>query len=146
MGCNEFRMMISKGFDGEIEDSERQALERHLYACEDCRLFKESLIQILLIHRELVEVQPPHSLLSAVIAAVEKPRSKVQGWINIAVPVAAALIMLLGYLAGDFLAESFVPAGVEDQAELLELDYLEEYPPGSMGDVLMAAMEEGRDE
>ena len=44
------------------------------------------------------------------------------------------------------LADTFVTSNGMETAENLELDYLEEYPPGSVGDMLIAMAEGGSNE
>ncbi len=148
MDCSDFHKMISREVDGEIGLADRQFLERHLRECEDCREYRESFLETFSLHREMVEVQPPSSILPAVMTAVRGAERKdwMQGWLRIAVPSAAALIVLLGLRVGGFLTEVLAPAGIEEQTEVLELEYLEEYPPDSVGDLLITIAKGDGDE
>lgn len=147
MDCDGFRKMISKELDGELADADRAALERHISGCDDCRAFREILGETVSMHRALADVSPPPSIVPAVMAAIEKPEKAwwVRGWLKVAVP-AAALIVLLGLQAGGFMMEVFFPEPQGDDVAIIELEYLGEYPPDSVGDVLITAMEGGENE
>ncbi len=148
MDCSNYRTMISRELDGEIEREEREALDRHVETCPDCREFRAALIETFTIHRQLGEVEPPATILPAVLAEVERPERVgwFRGWLRVAVPAAAALVMLLGFQIGDLLTETLASGDMNEQAEVLELDYLDEYPPGSLGDALALAVEGGEDD
>ncbi|UCF05710.1 MAG: zf-HC2 domain-containing protein [bacterium] len=147
MDCDGFRKMISRRLDGELGDAELEKLERHLKVCDACRRCLESFGETVSIHKSLIEVSPPPSIVPSVMAAIEEPEPAwwVRGWLKVAVP-AAALIVLLGLQVGGFLTETFVPPQQGDEVAVIELEYLDEYPPGSFGDVLVMASEGGGDE
>ena len=147
MDCDGFRKMISMELDGELADADRAVLERHVGTCADCRAFREMLVETVSIHRSLADVSPPPSIVPAVMAAVEEPERAwwVRGWLKVAVP-AAAVIVLLGLQAGGFMMEVFSTGPQGDDVAIVELEYLDGYPPDSVGDVLVAALEGGGDE
>jgi hypothetical protein len=66
--------------------------------------------------------------------------------LRIALSAAAVIILLAGIVTGDFLARAFTGAPSEGYTEVLALEYFEEYPPGSVGEALIAAAEGGGDE
>lgn len=148
MDCGDYRKMLSREIDGEIDLSQREALEAHLEGCESCRRAREALREMYALHRELGELAPPDTLTAGVMAAVRAPerRGRFAGLIRAAVPVAAAVVLVLGIYAGVFLAEVFERPNVNQQLAALELEYLDEYPPESMGDLLMEVTEGGSDE
>jgi len=145
MDCRDFKKLISRELDSEISDSDRKALGRHLETCIECRDFKAALARTFSVHRGLRDVEAPPSIVPAVITAVacEEPVRSVPWWRRIAVPAAAALVLIAGALTGNYLVGAFVTTNGEATAETLELDYFEEYPPGSVGEVLIAAAEGG---
>jgi hypothetical protein len=59
------------------------------------------------------------------------------------VPAAAAAAAVLGIWIGGLIRESYTPKSVESRADVLELKYLDEFPPGSLSEVLMASNEGG---
>lgn len=148
MECSDLRKLISEELDGEIREGDRDLLGRHLDSCEGCREFRESLLEMSALHREMVEVEAPSTILSAVMAATEEQEAEEtrKWWFRIPVPAAAVLVMLLGIGIGVFLTEAFTPAAVNGQADVLELEYLDEYPPESVGEVLLSVAEGGGDE
>ncbi len=44
--CEKYRELISASIDGELDDADRAALERHLEACPDCRRISEAFSAI----------------------------------------------------------------------------------------------------
>ena len=143
MDCHDFKKLISRELDSEISDSDRRALDSHVEACDGCRDFKASLARTFSIHRGLRDAAAPPSIVPVVIAAVEReePVRRAPWWRRIAVPAAAAIVLFAGALSGNFLVDAFVASNGLETAETLELDYFEEYPPGSVGDILIAAAE-----
>ena len=147
MDCKEFRMMISRELDGAFEAVERERLDLHLAACAGCRRFKELSLAGLSMHRSVKEVEAPPSLAPSILAAVEARRDAewIHGWLRVAVPAAAAAAAGLGIWVGGLIHESSTPSSTGDHTDVLELRYLDEYPPGSFGDILMASNEGGGD-
>jgi len=148
MECSEFRRMISRELDGEIDQSALAELEAHCAACAGCRRFRELSLAGLMIHRSMRDESAPPSLLPSILSAVEASSRTawMRGWMRFAVPTAAAAAAVLGVWVGGLIHESCGPANAENHADVLELDYLGEYPPGSFGDVLMASNEGGGNE
>jgi predicted anti-sigma-YlaC factor YlaD len=149
MDCRKFRTMVSRMLDGELAGAEgKSLLEEHLGSCEECRRFAEISSAGLAIHRSVGTADPPPSLLPSILAAVEvEPRRGwVRGWLRMAVPAFAAAAAVFGFWIGGLMHESFMPARTESQTDVLELSYLDAYPPGSMGAILMTATEGGGDE
>ena len=148
MDCRDYQRLLSREIDGEIDPAEHRALAEHLLECENCRNARIAMREAFMIHHELVELQPPRSLVNDVMDGVahRERRGWFGGWIRSAVPVAAAIVLVLGIYAGVVLTDLYWAPSVEQQLAALELEYLDEYPPGSMGDFLMEVTEGGGDE
>lgn len=148
MECSEYRRLISRMIDGECDASRRESIAAHLGECEGCRTFLESIQEISAFHRELGELDAPRSLVREVMDDIVEPRrrSRFAGLIRAAVPVAAAVVLVLGIYAGSYLVELYRQPVTNGQLAALELEYLDEYPPESMGDLLMEVTEGGSDE
>jgi len=148
MDCRKFRNMVSRELDGELEEAVREGLDAHLASCAGCRRFREISLAGLSIHRAARDADPPASLLPSILAAVEveSRRSPMPGWLRLAVPAAAAAAAVTGIWMGGLMHESYTPKSAASGADALELAYLDEFPPGSMGDILVDASEGGEDE
>ncbi|MBU8923246.1 MAG: zf-HC2 domain-containing protein [Bacteroidales bacterium] len=140
MDCMEYRKSASRVLDGEADAAEEKQLMLHLDGCEDCRLFHESLQVVSAMHRELVETTPPSGILEIVLETT-RGRDRIPGWWKIGISAAAAVVILLGVRIGDYISSSYSDASSPDQAEVFEMDYLEAFPPGSLGERLMITME-----
>jgi predicted anti-sigma-YlaC factor YlaD len=148
MDCRKFRTMISRELDGALDGAGRGELDAHLAVCEACRRFRELSLAGLSAHRSARDAEPPASLLPSILAAVEvAPRRRwTGGWLRLAVPAAAAAAVVFGVWIGGLMRETYAPAVAGSQTDVLELTYLDEYPPGSMGEILMASNGGGEDE
>ncbi len=146
MDCNRFRLMLSRELDGELDARGQDELQRHLGECPECRGYRLVLLETAACHRELPEAGPPPAILAAVMAEIEgRNRDAAAWWYRIAVPAAAVLIMLLGLGAGVSLNEAMLAENGNGVEEVLGLEQLDDYPPGSFGEILVAATEGGDD-
>ena len=145
MKCSDMRRDISSELDGELEQSRALELEKHLEICEDCRSYRSAMIRIYSIHEGLVEAEPPAGLVPSVMSALEDPgrRERTGFWRRLMVPAAAALVVFLGIMAGAQIAEMVSPSNGNGQSDVFGLEYLEELPPGSIGELMMADSEGG---
>jgi hypothetical protein len=145
MECRRFRRLVSREMDGAIETAERLELDRHIDSCVGCRRFRELSLAGLAMHRSAVAVDPPGSLVPSIMTAVEARQGAgwLRGRLRFVVPAAAAAGAVLGVWIGGIIRESYVPKSAENHTDVLELKYLDEFPPGSVGDVLMASNEGG---
>ena len=149
MKCSDIRKRISRGLDGRLGDEERAAVARHLEGCDECREFEAALYRLHALHRNAEEVEPPASLLPSIMYAVEergKAPARMSGWLRFALPVAAAVVLFLGILAGASLTELIMPSNGTDGNGVFGLEYLEEHPPGSLGELMLAEVEGGVDD
>lgn len=143
MECSEKRRDISRQLDGELERSRAEELERHLEACDSCRSYRAEMLKLYSLHEGLAEQDAPAALLSGVMSALGDTQrgGRARWWHRLAVPAAAALVMFLGVLAGGRIADMVGPANGNGQADVFGLEYLEELPPGSIGDLMLAESE-----
>jgi hypothetical protein len=148
MDCRKFRKMVSRELDGALDGTGRGDLESHLASCAGCRRFRDLSLAGLSMHRSAREADPPPSLLPSILAAVEvgPRRGWMSGWLRIAVPAAAAAAAVVGIWMGGLMHERYAPETAGNQTDVLELTYLDEYPPGSMGDILTTSNGGGGDE
>lgn len=145
MHCREFRKMISLELDGRCEGVERERLEAHLASCAGCRRFRALSLVGRSVHRSVRDTEPPRSLAPSIMDVVEASREGgwIHGWPRIGVPAAAAAAAALGIWVGGLMHENSMPLGAGDQTDVLELGYLDDYPPGSFGDILVASNQGG---
>ncbi len=149
MKCSDIRKRISRELDGLLNEEDSAAVARHLESCEDCREFKAALSRLHQLHHDAEEVEPPVSLLPSIMYAVEervKAPARASGWLRFALPAAAAVALFLGILAGGSLTELIMPGNGTDANGVLGLEYLEEHPPGSIGELMLAGVEGGVDD
>ncbi len=148
MDCRDFRKMLSREIDGEIDHADEKSLSAHLEVCESCRRAHAALKEATALHRDLAQLEPPRTLVTDVMASIGEPerRGRLTGFFRIAVPIAAAVVLVLGVYAGMFLGDLIKQPAINGSLAVLELEYLDEFPPGSTGDVIMTATEGGDDE
>jgi anti-sigma factor RsiW len=146
MKCSDIRKRISRELDGLLDEEERAALAGHLEGCDDCREFRAALSRLHALHGSAEEVDPPASLLPSIMYAVEgrgQAPARASDWLRFALPAAAAVVLFLGILAGASLTELIMPSNGTDANGVLGLEYLEEHPPGSVGELMLAGVEGG---
>ncbi|MBD3179459.1 MAG: hypothetical protein GF417_07510 [Candidatus Latescibacteria bacterium] len=145
MDCLDYQKLISRWLDGEISESQLRELNEHLENCRECRELKSELTMVHRIHSELPDEPVPDKVLSGYpFDDLQKRTSGITGILrNAAVAAAMAGVILGGVFVGGFLAErSFSYSDTESQ-DPLNLEYLYAVPPGSTGDILLEAMEDG---
>ncbi len=71
---------------------------------------------------------------------------EIAGWVKFAVSAAAVFVMLLGAGIGNFLAEKSIADLKTGEDNIFQVEHLGDYPPGSVGYLLSAAMEGGGNE
>jgi hypothetical protein len=132
--------------DGELPGEQLQSVEEHIAGCMSCRVFRSSIMEMTAYHRSLADVPPPPSLADGVQAGISgKGERGLLGLLfgHIAMPVFTSLILILGVLVGGMLSGFLIPEEANGSTEVLGLEYLTEYPPESMGDIVIAATEGG---
>jgi hypothetical protein len=89
----------------------------------------------------------PRLVASICAAALESREARAaRGWLRFALPAAAAAVFVLGFWVGSLMHERYgggSASSLASGAAGLELEYLDEYPPGSFGDILAASYEGG---
>jgi predicted anti-sigma-YlaC factor YlaD len=148
MDCRTCRILISREIDGEAAGADRAGFDRHLGSCAYCASFRDSARRANAVHRAIPERAPSPRLVASILAATVERREipRTRWWLRIAVPAAAAAVFVLGFWVGSLMHERY---GGESASTLaggaagLELEYLDEYPPGSFGDILAASYEGG---
>ena len=141
MDCGEFRRLASREADGALDAAGRERLDRHVASCEECMRFHAAAVGGVLMHRRAAEISPPPYLVSRIMAAAtaEPKGARFRGWIKVAFPAAATATAILGMWIGGLLIDRLTPVDTQSPTDVLELQYLNEYPPGSVGEILMAS-------
>ena len=93
------RKLLSSYIDGEVSDSERRRVERHMSRCEECRQEFESLRLTVSALRQLPEIQTARSFA---LSAVPETASEGFRWIlGIRLAASAAAVVLVGFILAD---------------------------------------------
>ncbi|MBN1886192.1 MAG: zf-HC2 domain-containing protein [Candidatus Krumholzibacteriota bacterium] len=144
MDCTDYRMMVTMREDGELGPDRLAMLDAHLSVCGACRVFEAAVRETTALHASLVEMAPPPSILEGVIAEVGRPARAglFAGWRRFAVPAAAIFVLVAGVIAGGQIGRTTLGADGDADASF-GLEYLEEYPPGSVGDLVVSYLEGG---
>ena len=146
--CRKYRTLISREMDGEAREAERAGIARHVESCASCAAFRDSALRAASIHRTMPQKALNPIIVASICATALEPREvrAGRGWLRFALPAAAAAVFVLGFWVGSLMHEQY---GGESASTLasgsagLELEYLDEYPPGSFGDILAASYEGG---
>lgn len=148
MDCNESRKLVSKEIDVELSSSEKERLEAHVASCKSCFMFRKYLQEISLLHRSM----PEFPIREELVLSITDRASLLQGigqrsWLGkLAVSAAAAAIFVLGLLIGNIVRERYMSAYFLAQthsSEMESLEYLDEFPPGSISGLFLASGNEG---
>jgi len=111
---------LSAYLDGELSAQERQAVQRHLAACETCRWNLETLKQTVQWTRDLPSVPIPR--VFTIPAPAQPVRARQRSWSVPLLQGATALVALLLVFAfvGDFALTGLMPASAPEPVVLLE--------------------------
>lgn len=149
MDCGKCRLLISREIDGIATPAESSAAARHVDSCASCASFRELARRSVAIHRALPSRVPSARLVASICAAAAGARVVPWPgrWLRFALPAAAAAVFILGFWVGNLMRERY---GGEEASTLaagaaagLELEYLDECPPGSFGNIFAASYEGG---
>lgn len=109
LGCSEALEMASAYLDDELNQTERETLEAHLFACEDCYHEYVAMREAAQAMRATPRVAASVDLKARILAAVEAEKAEAApvaslrpafGWRRALVPtLAMAAVALLGYIA-----------------------------------------------
>ena len=101
----EFERLLVRAADGLLETSEREALDRHLSACDECRaaLAAQTLVRTSLQLRPALDASP--AFYARVTSAMRAPSSWLESldfrqWTWRLIPIAAALVIAVVAFAG----------------------------------------------
>ncbi len=148
MKCYFDRNLILRVADGEASRDEKAGVEEHLSQCSTCSRFYRLLNRMNQIHRDMAEQDPPARLFLSVIEQVKKYRRRIRAHnrlIRVAVPVFSVLIVILSVKVGTLIS-TILNCDNSKHAEALKLEYLDEHPPNSAGDIFTTVMEEKEDD
>ena len=148
MECKKYQKLISKEIDDEISADEKELLNRHLNQCTECRQFKAFLISVSGAYRRIEDVEPPSSVLEGIMSGIHEENNvlRLTRWAKLAVSAAAVFVMFIGAGVGNFLAERSTPDVNPLEDNIFQVEYLGDYPPGSVGHLLANVMEGGENE
>lgn len=140
MDCRDCMRLSGRYVDGEAAPAEAAALEAHLEGCPRCARRIADLGLLARAHAGLGEAALPEGLARRIVAASRKaaagPALIAGGRLAAIVAAAAAAVVLLGIYAGSFISRSYFGETAPRYAEVTGLDYLEAYPPASLGDAI----------
>ena len=96
MNCAEWEERLNAALDGELSDVDRALLDAHLAACADCRRTRDAIgAQSAELERLRFESKGLEERIIATVHAETSPR---KGGFRILIVLAAAAVILLGYL------------------------------------------------
>lgn len=148
MDCGEYRKLISRKVDGEATAEETDLLVEHLVECQSCRRFESSIFLVNGLHESIPYEEPPSSLISGIMSGIYSGEEATvfSGWAKLAVAAAAVFMMIVGAGIGDYLADNAAEETVRKSGDIFNVEYLAVYPPNSVGDIVLGAIEGGENE
>lgn len=141
MNCVD-KKKISAYLDGELSEDERARIETHLEECATCRADADELAAVS-DALDVLEGLDPNPYFAARVKRLATER-KQRGWFGRAVvPVAATAAAATFLLLGGFLGQALYAAWFVEQpdvetgfAEYVDTSAIEDYPEGTLGEVL----------
>ena len=96
--CDEYLLALSAFVDGELEETERAALEAHLNECEGCRRWLSELSAMRAAFDTLEEEPAPDGFAKGVMTRLQEQkrpaRRRARGWMGLVACAAVALVAL----------------------------------------------------
>jgi len=154
MKCNVVQTRLLRFLDGELSESEKQAIHQHLQSCEHCAGTLEKLTEV---WRNQCPVQPVatdpfawqklYMKISALQDDAPLSRRAPRPWLKLAMAGGLAMLVLLGIRAGIFLGtvtqqpSELTPTQTTSEEQfvcMVHLDNFQDTPPGSLGSFYMA--------
>jgi anti-sigma factor RsiW len=148
MGCLD-KKKISAYLDGELPEDERARIEKHLAECRACRAEAEELTAVTDALDVLEGLEPDPYFAARVkrIALTRKQNGRLK---RVIVPAAATAAAALSLLLGGFLGQALYAGWAGDSAdtetefaEYMGTTAIEDFPVGSLGEVLSEIPVEG---
>ena len=105
MNCKEVRNQIGELLDGELDEASAKSVQEHLESCEDCRQYREQIVQPQAMLRSVSCVKPPEGLAEKIIGRLGEDVGggnwiETDEWCRRLVGFAAAALLVFGLLAG----------------------------------------------
>jgi anti-sigma factor RsiW len=97
VSCERFESLIGDLVDGTLDGAPRHELEAHLAGCAACTRLAEELLVVRRAARAMPSIAPPASAWARVSAAIEAERAarpEPRRWRRVAVPLAAAAVLV----------------------------------------------------
>lgn len=119
---------------------ERAAIEKHIRTCRECAALIADQELPVRLHARLGRIEPPAGMTGRIVDAaweIDRRRGLARAAL---VAAAAALVVLLGIGAGSLIVRShFAGAREGGYAAYTGLEYLDVYPPDSIGEAIQLA-------
>ncbi|MBU0567406.1 zf-HC2 domain-containing protein [bacterium] len=146
MKCKRVQRRLSAFLDRELKEREEKEIKTHLPGCSSCSKELKEMSSAWNLLLELKPVESPAYLIQRTIAEITTARGKVSWWQEILLRPAPVLATIaLGILIGGLLGQSFYSNNNylgEEFASSIYLDSFEEFPEGSVGEILLEEEEE----
>ena len=141
MNCVD-KKKISAYLDGELSEDERARIEIHFEECATCRAEADELAAVS-DALDVLDGLEPDPYFAALVKRLATGR-KQRGWLGrTVVPVAATAAAATFLLLGGFLGQALHAAWLVEQtdveagfAEYVDTSAIEDYPEGTLGEVL----------
>lgn len=159
MKCQDIQRELSAYLDNELKGEEADLIRGHLGRCLACAKELRGLSLVWNFVEKAEGAEPsPHfwATLSAKISHQQKEETALRWgfWkrlIPTPVPVAAAAVLALGLMLGNFLGRTLYPNGSysrnsEEIFETLVLNAFDDMPSGSLGDAYFSLLSEGEEQ
>lgn len=144
MRCEKVRERLSAFLDGELKEDEYRRIASHLESCDSCSHDCEELRRLRELLSHLGTVQSPPYLWERVERKISS-QERTNLWERLShrlvyAPVGVAI--LIGLLIGNYLGQNMSQQSVLTESELLSLNTLDDFPPGSLSDAYFGGWEE----
>jgi hypothetical protein len=145
MNCRDYQKLISARVDGEISGDDIELLKLHLDHCSVCRRVESGFSMVNNIHRGIEDDEVPEELLLSLYRErdAEKKPVFVKFLRGAAVAAVLAAVIAAGAGIGGFLASGSYSGDREVSGEVLNVEYLHAYPPGSTGELIVDTVGKG---
>lgn len=141
MRCDKARKLAS------LPGGSPREVDMHIRACPACLEWLRAVSAIDEIHRSLPVLEAPEGLTGRILDQVaETGQESGRGTWKFLVSAAAAAFVALGIYAGSLIGDSMLGPPEPHYSAMTGLEYLEAYPPESVGEALDLAARGEQDE